>query len=69
MVAAGPKVHQHPRWIVVCLFVSSGNLPAVDYVVLSEWFDWITTNISLPIDLIGKVDLFLFFVFLIARLL
>lgn len=30
----------------------SGKMPEVDYVVLSEWYDWITTNISLPIDLI-----------------
>lgn len=43
-----------------CLFVSSGKLPAVDYAVLSEWFDWITTSISLPVDLIGKGDLFFF---------
>ncbi|XP_034537249.1 thymidine kinase 2, mitochondrial isoform X1 [Notolabrus celidotus] len=30
----------------------SGKMPEVDYAVLSEWFDWITTNISLPVDLI-----------------
>ena len=29
-------------------------MPEVDYVVLSEWFDWITTNISIPVDLIGE---------------
>ncbi|XP_068184407.1 thymidine kinase 2, mitochondrial isoform X1 [Antennarius striatus] len=30
----------------------SGKMPEVDYSVLSEWFDWITTNISIPVDLI-----------------
>ncbi|XP_029688355.1 thymidine kinase 2, mitochondrial-like isoform X4 [Takifugu rubripes] len=30
----------------------SGRMPAVDYAVLTEWFDWITTNISIPVDLI-----------------
>ncbi|KAM9803739.1 thymidine kinase 2, mitochondrial [Neosynchiropus ocellatus] len=30
----------------------SGKMPAVDYTVLSEWFDWITSNISIPLDLI-----------------
>ncbi len=29
-------------------------MPEVDYAVLSEWFDWITTNISIPVDLIGE---------------
>ncbi|CAG6018248.1 unnamed protein product [Menidia menidia] len=29
-----------------------GKMPEVDYAVLSEWFDWITTNISIPVDLI-----------------
>ncbi|XP_037320948.1 thymidine kinase 2, mitochondrial isoform X1 [Pungitius pungitius] len=39
-----------------CIFVEnlfrSGKMPEVDYAVLSEWFDWITANISLPVDLI-----------------
>uniref|UniRef100_A0A8C7V2V8 Thymidine kinase 2 n=1 Tax=Oryzias sinensis TaxID=183150 RepID=A0A8C7V2V8_9TELE len=30
----------------------SGKMPEVDHAVLSEWFDWITANISLPVDLI-----------------
>ncbi|CAN9500179.1 unnamed protein product [Ophioblennius macclurei] len=30
----------------------SGKMPEVDFVVLSEWFNWITTNMSIPIDLI-----------------
>ncbi|XP_070697078.1 thymidine kinase 2, mitochondrial [Pempheris klunzingeri] len=30
----------------------SGKMPEVDYSVLSEWFHWITTNISIPLDLI-----------------
>lgn len=29
-------------------------MPEVDYVVLSEWFDWIIRNIDVSIDLIGK---------------
>lgn len=28
-------------------------MPEVDYAVLSEWFDWISSNISIPVDLIG----------------
>ena len=32
----------------------SGKMPEVDYAVLSEWFDWIITNISIPVDLIGE---------------
>ena len=35
-------------------FFCSGKMPEVDYAVLSEWFDWITTNISIPVDLIGE---------------
>ncbi|XP_024115315.1 thymidine kinase 2, mitochondrial isoform X2 [Oryzias melastigma] len=30
----------------------SGKMPEVDHAVLSEWFDWITANMSLPVDLI-----------------
>lgn len=29
-------------------------MPEVDYVVLSEWFDWIVKNIDVSIDLIGE---------------
>lgn len=35
------------------VFLSSGKMPEVDYAVLSEWFDWISNNISVPVDLIG----------------
>ncbi|KAM4729175.1 thymidine kinase 2, mitochondrial [Anableps anableps] len=40
------------KYIFVENLFQSGKMPEVDYVVLSEWFDWITTNISLPVDLI-----------------
>ncbi|KAM5138454.1 thymidine kinase 2, mitochondrial isoform 1-T1 [Mantella aurantiaca] len=30
----------------------SGKMPEVDYVVLTEWFNWITKNIDLSVDLI-----------------
>ncbi|XP_046898313.1 thymidine kinase 2, mitochondrial isoform X1 [Hypomesus transpacificus] len=30
----------------------SGKMPEVDFAVLSEWFDWITQNIAIPVDLI-----------------
>lgn len=30
-------------------------MPEVDYVVLSEWFDWITRNMNVSIDLIGEM--------------
>ncbi|KAI9999662.1 hypothetical protein NQD34_018297 [Periophthalmus magnuspinnatus] len=30
----------------------SGQMPEVDYAVLCEWFDWITTNMLIPVDLI-----------------
>ena len=29
-------------------------MPEVDFAVLSEWFDWITQNIAIPVDLIGE---------------
>lgn len=31
-------------------------MPEVDYAVLSEWFDWITANICIPVDLIGEYN-------------
>ncbi|XP_042358719.1 thymidine kinase 2, mitochondrial [Plectropomus leopardus] len=40
------------KYIFVENLFRSGKMPEVDYTVLSEWFDWITTNISLPVDLI-----------------
>ncbi|XP_028665463.1 thymidine kinase 2, mitochondrial [Erpetoichthys calabaricus] len=30
----------------------SGEMPEVDYTVLSEWFDWIVESIDIPLDLI-----------------
>lgn len=35
----------------------SGKMPEVDYVVLSEWFDWITAHMDVTMDLIGEVPL------------
>lgn len=32
-------------------------MPEVDYVVLSEWFDWIVRNIDVSVDLIGEPPL------------
>ncbi|XP_037544111.1 thymidine kinase 2, mitochondrial [Nematolebias whitei] len=40
------------KYIFVENLFQSGKMPEVDFAVLSEWFDWITTNISLPVDLI-----------------
>ncbi|TMS01269.1 Thymidine kinase 2, mitochondrial [Larimichthys crocea] len=40
------------KYIFVENLFRSGKMPEVDYTVLSEWFDWITTNISIPVDLI-----------------
>ncbi|KAG7512671.1 thymidine kinase 2, mitochondrial isoform X1 [Solea senegalensis] len=40
------------KYIFVENLFRSGKMPEVDFAVLSEWFDWITTNISLPVDLI-----------------
>ncbi|XP_066874556.1 thymidine kinase 2, mitochondrial isoform X4 [Kogia breviceps] len=41
-----------PSAAVVPASLSSGKMPEVDYVVLSEWFDWIVRNIDVSIDLI-----------------
>ncbi|KAM9726461.1 thymidine kinase 2, mitochondrial isoform 2-T2 [Menidia menidia] len=40
------------KYIFVENLMRSGKMPEVDYAVLSEWFDWITTNIPIPVDLI-----------------
>ncbi|XP_041803451.1 thymidine kinase 2, mitochondrial isoform X2 [Chelmon rostratus] len=40
------------KYIFVENLFRSGKMPEVDYAVLGEWFDWITTNISIPVDLI-----------------
>ncbi|XP_069030798.1 thymidine kinase 2, mitochondrial isoform X2 [Embiotoca jacksoni] len=43
------------KYIFVENLFRSGKMPGVDYAVLSEWFNWITTNISLPVDLIDTL--------------
>ncbi|KAM6916268.1 thymidine kinase 2, mitochondrial [Xenentodon cancila] len=40
------------RYIFVENLFRSGKMPEVDYAVLDEWFNWIITNISIPVDLI-----------------
>ncbi|CAL8357753.1 unnamed protein product [Boreogadus saida] len=40
------------KYIFVENLFRSGKMPEVDYVILTEWFDWITTNLHLPVDLI-----------------
>ncbi|XP_076019981.1 thymidine kinase 2, mitochondrial isoform X3 [Genypterus blacodes] len=40
------------KYIFVENLYRSGKMPEVDYAVLTEWFEWITTNISMPVDLI-----------------
>lgn len=40
------------RYIFVENLYRSGKMPDVDYVVLSEWFDWIVKNIDVSVDLI-----------------
>ncbi|KAM8738108.1 thymidine kinase 2, mitochondrial isoform 1-T1 [Acanthopagrus schlegelii] len=40
------------KYIFVENLFKSGKMPEVDYAVLTEWFEWITTNISIPVDLI-----------------
>lgn len=40
------------KYIFVENLYRSGKMPEVDYAVLTEWFDWIITNIHIPIDLI-----------------
>ncbi|OBS72622.1 hypothetical protein A6R68_12795 [Neotoma lepida] len=43
--------HSRPQMSPVRL-MESGKMPEVDYVILSEWFDWIIRNIDVSIDLI-----------------
>ncbi|XP_028812899.1 thymidine kinase 2, mitochondrial isoform X2 [Denticeps clupeoides] len=40
------------KYIFVENLYRSGKMPEVDFAVLSEWFEWITHNISIPVDLI-----------------
>ncbi|KAM9546234.1 thymidine kinase 2, mitochondrial-like isoform 1-T1 [Salvelinus alpinus] len=43
------------KYIFVENLFRSGKMPEVDFAVLSEWFEWITQNIAIPVDLIGKL--------------
>uniref|UniRef100_A0A8D0L1D4 Thymidine kinase 2 n=1 Tax=Sphenodon punctatus TaxID=8508 RepID=A0A8D0L1D4_SPHPU len=40
------------KYIFVENLYRSGKMPEVDYVVLTEWFDWIVANIDVTLDLI-----------------
>uniref|UniRef100_A0A674ENY5 Thymidine kinase 2 n=1 Tax=Salmo trutta TaxID=8032 RepID=A0A674ENY5_SALTR len=40
------------KYIFVENLFRSGKMPEVDFAVLSEWFEWITQNIAIPVDLI-----------------
>ncbi|XP_029926074.1 thymidine kinase 2, mitochondrial isoform X2 [Myripristis murdjan] len=40
------------KYIFVENLHRSGKMPEADYAVLSEWFDWITANLSITVDLI-----------------
>ncbi|XP_048886727.1 thymidine kinase 2, mitochondrial isoform X2 [Brienomyrus brachyistius] len=40
------------KYIFVENLYRSGKMPGVDFAVLTEWFDWITKNINIPVDLI-----------------
>ncbi|XP_042677268.1 thymidine kinase 2, mitochondrial isoform X2 [Centrocercus urophasianus] len=40
------------KYIFVENLYRSGKMPEVDYVVLSEWFDWIQNNTDVSVDLI-----------------
>ncbi|XP_036201802.1 thymidine kinase 2, mitochondrial isoform X2 [Myotis myotis] len=40
------------RYIFVENLYRSGKMPEVDYVILSEWYDWIVRNIDVSVDLI-----------------
>lgn len=33
-------------------------MPEVDYIVLTEWFEWIIKNMNVSVDLIGKMQTF-----------
>ncbi len=43
------------KGVLLYLF-DSGKMPEVDFAVLSEWFEWILKNISIPVDLIGMAN-------------
>ncbi|XP_044290007.1 thymidine kinase 2, mitochondrial isoform X2 [Varanus komodoensis] len=40
------------KYIFVENLYQSGKMPEVDYVVLTEWFEWILKNINVSVDLI-----------------
>nr|XP_033799291.1 thymidine kinase 2, mitochondrial [Geotrypetes seraphini] len=40
------------KYIFVENLYQSGNMPEVDYAVLTEWFNWIVENIDISVDLI-----------------
>ncbi|XP_062843953.1 thymidine kinase 2, mitochondrial-like [Trichomycterus rosablanca] len=40
------------KYIFVENLYRSGKMPEVDYTVLTEWFEWIISNISIPVDII-----------------
>ncbi|XP_026569961.1 thymidine kinase 2, mitochondrial [Pseudonaja textilis] len=40
------------KYIFVENFYRSGKMPEVDYVILTEWFDWILKNMNVSVDLI-----------------
>ncbi|XP_072373915.1 thymidine kinase 2, mitochondrial isoform X3 [Scyliorhinus torazame] len=40
------------KYVFVENHYRSSTMPAVDYAVLTEWFNWIVTNNDIPIDLI-----------------
>ncbi|XP_053544643.1 thymidine kinase 2, mitochondrial isoform X2 [Bombina bombina] len=40
------------KYIFVENLYKSGKMPEVDYVILTEWFEWIVKNINLSVDLI-----------------
>ena len=31
------------------------KMPEAEYVVLTEWFDWLTRNLDMHVDLIGNI--------------
>jgi len=35
------------------LFLFSGRMSGLDYAVISKWFDWVMSNSSVTVDLIG----------------
>ncbi|XP_070616469.1 thymidine kinase 2, mitochondrial isoform X1 [Erythrolamprus reginae] len=40
------------KYIFVENLYRSGKMPEVDYVILTEWFDWILKNMNMSVDLI-----------------